>query len=210
MTDAVVTGLILGFALVISVGPVIFTLLKLRINYGIVSAFYFISGVWISDILWVVTANFFGNLLGEVVTYKEPIGLAGGILLICIGVYYLFIKKYHSKEEMEAGIKIKKSTHIGLFFTGFFINTLNPGVIALWFAATTKSITHSYNERIVIFTICLLINMTADVFKINLAGKLRKKLTYKNIIIINKASGVLFLIFGFVLVVGMAWALIKN
>ena len=210
MVDAVITGLVLGLALVISVGPVIFTLLKLRINYGVASAFYFVAGVWVSDLLWVLTANFFGSLLSEVITYKEPIGIAGGLLLISIGVYYLFIKKYHSKEELETGIKIKKSTHVGLFFTGFFINTLNPGVIALWLAATTKSITNTYNERIVIFSLCLLINMTADVFKINLAGKLRKKLTYKNIIIINKASGVLFLIFGIVLLIGMIWSLIKN
>ena len=59
MTEAIVSGLLLGLALVFSVGPVIFTILKLRINYGISSAFYFIAGVWLSDLLWVLTANLF-------------------------------------------------------------------------------------------------------------------------------------------------------
>ena len=65
MTDAVLSGLLLGLALVFSVGPVIFTIIKLRINYGLSSAFYFISGVWLSDLLWVLTANIFGGWLGE-------------------------------------------------------------------------------------------------------------------------------------------------
>ena len=55
------------------------------------------------------------------------IGLLGGSFLIGLGAYYLFFKKYHSKEEMDAGIKIAGTTHAKLFITGFLINTLNPG-----------------------------------------------------------------------------------
>lgn len=205
MTDAVLSGLILGLALVFSVGPVIFTIIKLRINYGLVSAFYFIAGVWISDLLWVVTANFFGSSLSQLIEYKKPIGITGGLFLIALGVYYLFFKKYHSKEEMDKGVRIAGTTHARLFITGFLINTLNPGVIALWFAATTKTIANAYtnNERIVTFSICLLMNISADVFKINLAGKLRKKLTDRNIAIINRVSGLLFLVFGLALMIGV-------
>src|SRR3954468_21905107 len=101
MTDAIVSGLILGLALVFSVGPVIFTIIKLRINYGLASAFYFIGGVWLSDIFWVVTANLFSGLFESLITYKKPIGIAGGIFLISLGVYYLFLKKYHTKEELD-------------------------------------------------------------------------------------------------------------
>ena len=61
MTDAIISGLILGLASVFSVGPVVFTIIKLRINYGIKSAFYFIAGVWLSDLIMVFLANFFGH-----------------------------------------------------------------------------------------------------------------------------------------------------
>lgn len=205
MTDAIFSGLLLGLALVFSVGPVIFTIIKLRINYGLISAVYFIAGVWISDLLWVVTANFFGSSLSMLINYKRPIGITGGLFLVALGVYYLFFKKYHSKEELDRGVKIAGTTHAKLFLTGFLINTLNPGVIALWFAATTKTIANAYtnNERIMTFSICLLLNMAADIFKINLAGKLRNKLTSRNIVIINKISGLLFLLFGLVLMVGV-------
>lgn len=210
MTDAIISGLLLGLALVFSVGPVIFTIIKLRINYGLTSAFYFIGGVWLSDFFWVVTANLFGGLFESLITYKEPIGIAGGVFLISLGIYYLVFKKYHSKEALDKGIKIGNATHARLFITGFLINTLNPGVIALWFAAATKSLSNTFDERVTIFSICLLLNMAADILKINLAGRLRKKLTDRNITIINKISGLMFVIFGAVLIAGVIWASAKH
>ena len=196
MTDAIISGLLLGMALVFSVGPVIFTIIKLRINYGIKSALYFVSGVWISDLLWIIAANFFGSLLIQLIAYNKIISVCGGLFLLGLGLFYLFIKKYHSKEEIDNGINIGKSTNAKLFVTGFLINTLNPAVIALWLAASTKAISNSFDERLVTFSICLFLNMGADVSKIYLAGMLRKNLTDKNINIINKISGLLFIAFG--------------
>lgn len=209
MLDAVIAGLLLGLALVFSVGPVIFTVLKLRINYGIASAFYFISGVWLSDLLWVITANLFSELIKELLNYKNLIGIMGGAFLISLGVYYLFFKKYHPRQDEEE-IKIKGATHVKLFITGFLINTLNPGVIALWFGAATKAITYTFNETLVTFSICLGLNVSADIFKIRLAGALKKRLTDRNIILINKISGLLFMAFGIVLLAGVAYAKVKK
>lgn len=210
MTEAVISGLLLGLALVFSVGPVIFTILKLRINYGLSSAFYFIFGVWLSDIIWVLIANIFGSLLESLKTYRVPIGTAGGVFLIGLGIYYLFFKKYHSKAELDEGVKINSTTHARLFITGFLINTLNPGVIALWLAAATKSLSSTLEEKVVTFSICLAMNISADFFKINLAGKLQKKLNDKNIKIVNKISGFMFLAFGIALILGVWYAKLKH
>lgn len=210
MTEAIISGLLLGLALVFSVGPVIFTILKLRINYGLSSAFYFIFGVWLSDIIWVLIANIFGSLLESLKTYRVPIGTAGGVFLIGLGIYYLFFKKYHSKAELDEGVKINSTTHARLFITGFLINTLNPGVIALWLAAATKSLSSTLEEKVVTFSICLAMNISADFFKINLAGKLQKKLNDKNIKIVNKISGFMFLAFGIALILGVWYAKLKH
>jgi threonine/homoserine/homoserine lactone efflux protein len=209
MIDAVIAGILLGLALVFSVGPVIFTIIKLRINYGISTAFYFIAGVWLSDILWVITANLFSGLIKELLAHQQEIGTVGGLFLISLGVYYLFFKKYHTGDE-NVDIKISNLTHAKLFATGFLINTLNPGVIALWFGATTKTINNSFNEMMVTFGICLAINITADVLKIELAGKLKKKLTGKNITLINKISGTLFIAFGVLLIAGVIYKAMKH
>lgn len=210
MTEAIIAGFLLGLALVFSVGPVIFTIIKLRINYGFVSAFYFIAGVWLSDIFWVITANATSSLMESLTVYKLQIGTAGGVFLIALGLYYLLFKKYHSKKELDAGITIASSTHARLFLTGFLINTLNPGVIALWLAAATKSISSTLNEKIVTFSICIGMNIAADIFKINLAGKLRNKLNDKNITTVNKISGLLFLAFGIALILGVWFTKTKT
>ncbi|MEO7263631.1 MAG: LysE family transporter [Ferruginibacter sp.] len=201
MTEAIISGILLGLALMFSVGPIIFKIIRVRIGYGYISAFYFIAGVWVSDILWILTANLFSGLLGQLILHKKIIGIFGGGFLIALGIYYLFLKKYKTKAEMDEGLKIGNATHVKLLVTGFLINTLNPGVIALWFAAATKSISNTIEERIATFSICLAINISADIFKIKLAGKLRKKLTDKNISIINKISGFLFFAFGVALLI---------
>jgi threonine/homoserine/homoserine lactone efflux protein len=208
MLEAIISGLLLGLALVFSVGPVIFTVLKLRINYGISSAFYFIAGVWMSDLLWVVTANLFSELIKQLLTYRTIIGTMGGIFLVSLGVYYLFFKKYPNTVE-DSSVRVTGATHTKLFITGFLINTLNPGVIALWLGATTKTIAYTFNETLVTFSLCLGLNVCADILKIHLAGKLKKKLTPHNISLINKFSGFLFIAFGLLLLGGVVYALVK-
>jgi threonine/homoserine/homoserine lactone efflux protein len=148
-------------------------------------------------------------MMESLTVYKVPIGRAGGIFLIGLGLYYLFFKKYYSKQEMDEGVTIAGSTHARLFLTGFLINTLNPGVIALWLAAATKSISSTLEEKIVTFSICLSMNIAADFFKINLAGKLRNKLNDKNITIVNKISGAMFMAFGIALIAGVWYTKFK-
>jgi threonine/homoserine/homoserine lactone efflux protein len=210
MTEAIVAGLLLGLALVFSVGPVIFTILKLSINYGRASAFYFIAGVWLSDFMWVVLANYFGSLLENLTLYKLQIGTAGGLFLIGLGVYYLFFKKFPTRAEQGEGIKIEKSTHATLFITGFLINTLNPGVIALWLAAATKALDSTLQEKFTTFAICVGMNVGADILKINLASFVSKKLNDKSLVIINKISGAMFLAFGVALMLGVWYTKFKT
>lgn len=209
MTEAIIAGIALGFVLIFAIGPVIFTIIKLRINYGITSAFYFVAGVWLSDILWVITSNAFGSFLQDLVEYKMYIGAVGGVLLLSLGIYYLFFKKYYSKAELDNGVKIGNATHYRLFITGFLLNTLNPGVIALWFATATNTISYSVEEKILTYSICLGMTIFADFFKIHLAGKLRQKLNDRNIGIINKITGTLYMIFGIALIAGVAYVKLK-
>jgi len=210
MSEAILAGLILGFALIFSVGPVVFTIIKLRINYGISSALCFISGVWISDFLWIILANFFSNLLSALITFKFSIGIFGGLFLIGLSIFYLFFKKYPTEDGLNKGIKINNATYVKLFFTGLAINSLNPAVISLWFAATTKALSYSFEERITLFAVCLFLNISSDIFKINIAGKIRKKMTEKNIRIINKISAILFFLFGLMLIISTCMSYVKK
>jgi threonine/homoserine/homoserine lactone efflux protein len=204
VTEAILKGVAMGLLLVISVGPVIFTIIKQSINNGKAGGFSFVIGVWISDFLLVVLSNLFSELVSTVMDFKTQIGIAGSAFLMGMGIFYIFFKKVHMHPEDLAMPPLKSSDHAKILLQGFLLNTLNPAVIAFWLtAATAIAVSHSVRDRIIIFATALILNMTADVVKVTLAGKLRKKLTVKNIRLINKISGLILVIFGTVLLFGV-------
>lgn len=201
--EAILKGIAMGLLLVISVGPVIFTVIKQSINNGRAGGFSFIIGVWVSDILLVVLSNLFSELVTLILDFKMLIGTAGSAFLIAMGIYYIFFKKVTMHPE-EMAIPLKSSDHVKIALQGFLLNSLNPAVIAFWLtAATAIAVSHTVRNRIIIFATALLLNMTADVVKVSIAGKLRKKLTIKNIRLVNKISGLILFIFGTVLLFGV-------
>jgi threonine/homoserine/homoserine lactone efflux protein len=205
MTEAIIKGLGLGLILTLSVGPVIFTILKQSINNGHKGGFSFVAGVWISDLFLVILSNMFSELVRQLLEFRSVIGYIGSAFLIAMGVYYVFFKKVKiRKEDFQNIPAFSKSDFAKTILSGFFINTLNPSVIFFWLVnATAFAATHSIWHRIVIFSVCLLINMIADVFKVMMAGRIRDKLTVHNISLINKISGTILMIFGLVLLYGV-------
>lgn len=211
MIDALLKGFVISLLLVFSVGPIVFTIIKQSINNGHAGGFSFVAGVWLSDLLMVVLSNVFSELVTQLMDFKRAIGFTGSMFLIGMGVYYLFFKKIKMRSVEESAIRVSAGTHAKLAVSGFLINTLNPAVIAFWLTtATTLAISNTVKERIIIFSTCIIINFGADVSKVMLAGKLSKKLTHKNIILINRISGSLLLIFGIALLLGVLYAVTNQ
>lgn len=201
--EAILKGMAMGLLLVISVGPVVFTVLKQSINNGKAGGFSFVAGVWVSDFLLIVLSNLFSELVTMILDFKMQIGIVGSAFLIGMGIFYIFFKKVHIHPE-EITIPLKSSDHAKIALQGFLLNTLNPAVIAFWLtSATAIAVSHTIRDRIIIFSTALIFNISADIIKVKLAGKLRKKLTVKNIRLVNKISGLILLVFGTVLLVGV-------
>ena len=198
MSEALVKGLALGLFLTLSVGPVIFTIIKLSLNYGKQGGFSFVAGVWISDILLVVVSNAFSEWVTRLLQYKKAIGVVGSTVLIVMGLYFAFFKKVALRTETDSQEFRFGAGHMArLALSGFLINTLNPSVIFFWLInATAFAATHTLDERIIIFSTCVVFNIAADVLKVFLAGKLRDRLTVRNMSIINKVSGGILVAFG--------------
>lgn len=205
--EAVLKGLAISLLLVFSVGPLVFTIIKQSIVNGRTGGFSFIAGIWLSDLLIVVLSNVFSEVVTSLLHFKKAIGIFGSLFLVGMGIFYLFLKTIKQRSAEESAIRVSGSTHARLIIAGFFINILNPAVIAFWLTtATTLAIANSVTDRIVIFSTCILVNFGADVGKVLLAGKLSKKLTHRNIVLINKISGLLLLIFGIALFLGVLYS----
>ncbi|GAB2674612.1 LysE family transporter [Flavihumibacter cheonanensis] len=209
MIDALIKGLALGSILALSVGPVIFTIIKQSLNNGREGGFSFVAGVWLSDILLIVISNAFSEWVKALLQYKQAIGYIGSIFLIGMGLFYLFLKKVQLAQQANGEEqRFRKRDMAKIFTSGFLINSLNPSVLLFWLInATTFALTHSFRDRVLIFTVCMLFNMLADALKVLLAGKLRKKLTIHNLSLVNKISGVILVGFGVALLWGIAFHL---
>ena len=190
MLESIIKGIGLGLILAVSVGPVIFTILKQSINNGHKGGFSFVAVVWLSDLLLVVISNMFSSLVMEALAFKNTIGYVGAVFVVCLGIYYVFFKKvYFGEDKSLIQVEFGKKAITKAFMSGFFINTLNPSVMLFWLInATAFAVTHTPFERFILFGVCLLVNIVADVLKVMLAAKVRHSLTPHNINIINKIT----------------------
>lgn len=198
MADALIRGILLGFWLAISVGPIVFTVIKQSLDHGWRGGIAFVLGIFSIDVFLVICCNAFSHFFSILLQYKQPLGIAGSILLTAGGVYYLFFKKVATVQGKE--IKIAgHSYYARLFLTGAVMNLLNPGILAVWFTTATAFVLYSFNQRLVIFGVALAIALSADIAKVFFADKLRKKLTLANLQRIDKINGFIILAFGIVL-----------
>ncbi len=203
MFQALLKGITLGLLLSISVGPVIFSILKQSLNNGHKGGLAFIIGVSLSDITLVLISNVFTELFASLNEHKKIIGIAGSLLLVTVGVYFLFFKKVKVDVGGKQVFKFRKRDYIKIVISGFFMNMLNPAVLIFWLTTSTAFVTHTINQRIIIFTTCLVFVLTGDFAKVMLADKIRRRLTPHNIHIINRINGLILIVFGIVLVSGL-------
>jgi threonine/homoserine/homoserine lactone efflux protein len=204
MIEALLKGITLGLLLSISVGPVMFSIIKQSLDNGHAGGIAFIIGVSASDITMVLISNVFTALFTIISSHRQQIGIAGSVFLISIGVYFLFFKKVVVNEEgKQVFIKFRKRDYVRIALSGYLMNILNPAVFLFWLTASTTFINHTVQERLALFVVCLGIVFSADITKVMLAGKIRKKLTPHNIHIINRVNGIILIGFGIALIWGL-------
>jgi len=210
MLAPILKGLLLGFFLAISVGPVIFAIIKHSINHGKLAGYILVAGISASDILLLLVSHFFTQLFHSILIHKTAIAIAGSVFLILLGIYTLFFKKVSADSENKMVDKEYKAHHyIGMFFSGFLINILNPAVFLFWFAwtaaihADAEGTPNPAQYQLIVFATCLLFVLLTDLMKVRMAAKLRNQLTPKVLRIINKISGLILIGFGLSLIGGV-------
>ncbi|HEU4471404.1 MAG TPA: LysE family transporter [Flavisolibacter sp.] len=203
MSEALIKGITLGLLLSIAVGPVLFSIIKQSLNNGVKGGLAFVIGVSLSDVSLVIASNFFTELFTSLNSRREEIGIIGSTFLISVGIYYLFFKKVKVNEQGTQLIHFRKRDYIKILLAGYFMNILNPAIIIFWLTTTTAFINHNFNDRLTIFSIALIFVLAADILKVVLAGRLRQRLTVKNIALLNRINGFILIGFGIALIIGL-------
>lgn len=203
MPEAVLKGLTLGLLLSLSVGPIFFSVIKQSLSNGHKGGLAFAFGVSASDITLVLLSTVFTETFLQLTAFEKPIGIAGSILLMLFGVYFLYFKKLRVNEDGKIVFKHRKRDLLKISLSGYFMNLMNPGMVILWFTISGTLLRFSTRHKIIIYTTALILVLLADLLKVFLAGKIRNKLTPHNIHIMNRINGAILIIFGLVLLGGI-------
>ena len=202
MIAPLLKGLLLGFILSISIGPVIFAILKQSLTNGRKAGYIFVAGVSASDIVLLTICNLFTGFFAMALSHKALIAIVGAGFLLLMGLYTLFLKKITFEPgDQDKDKTMRKRDLLGIFASGFFMNTLNPNVFLFWFAwtaaisATANESNDALHYKLIVFGTCLLFVLISDLVKVLLADKVRSRLTLRNMVVINRLSGMIILVF---------------
>jgi len=198
-SEAVIKGIFLGLFMAISVGPTLFAVIRYSMHHSYKAGVAFILGVSCSDIMYITIANIASSWLEFLEDHQDAVGYIGSGLFIIMG-FVALLKKYKPQRPKQGKtLSISKSLYFKIWGTGFLMNTLNPAVVLLWLGATISVAGSSLSSRVVFFGTCLGIVLGFDFLKVLLADGIRRQLTLRRIMYLNKISAAIILIFGFLL-----------
>jgi threonine/homoserine/homoserine lactone efflux protein len=203
MLESIISGIGLGLVLSFLTGPVFFALIKTSIEKGFYAGVSLAGGVLASDIFYVTLTVFGSSFLLLENKYRVAIGIAGSLILLSIGVYYLLKKVKINYENTSS-----KKHNTGYFFKGFFMCILNPAILLYWVSVTSGiiSVAGEFEPRNIIpfYSSILITQFSMDVLKAYYANKLRYRIKEKTIAHLNQIAGVIIIIFALRLIYNLA------
>jgi threonine/homoserine/homoserine lactone efflux protein len=195
-----------GFLLSVMIGPVFFILLETSIRRGFREALIFDLGVLASDALYILLAYLFYAEVDKMSTgtNKAVFGFIGGGIFIIYGVVNFFKKLKIRTESSLENIEHQKLDFVRTFLKGFLLNFANPLVLFYWFSVLTlanQSISDDASDfMLFLFLIIVLLTFLGfDLLKILGAKQLKPLVTDRVLIGLNRLIGLVFFLFGVVL-----------
>jgi len=200
--NALFEGIALGLSLsfIFGFGPAFFAEVHTALHRGFWSGVLMAFGVFINDISVVVLALLGAvNVVGNNENYYV-LGIVGGGLLIIFGV--VTFKRKVVVQDTEEYDNNNKNRLI-FFIKGFILNLANPFVWLFWIGVVVSA-TASYQANtyklVLFFSSALGVVFLSDIFKVFAASKLKRFLTDKFLITINKIAGIALFGFGVFLI----------
>jgi len=206
--DLILKGLLTGFILSIMIGPVFFVLLETSIRKGIRAAIAFDLGVLINDMLYILVAYIFYNQVSELSQGQDNsiLRLIGGYLFLVYGIVNFFKKVGETKIKSTVDSASSAKDYALYALKGFLLNLANPLVIFYWFSVMTLGAKDAASDgskggMLMFISTILITFFSIDLLKIFGAKKLRPLVTRNVLIGLNRFIGIVFALFGLVLIV---------
>lgn len=188
-----IEGLGIGLAMVIFIGPVVFTLLHAALKNGFKGGATVALGIIVSDIAAVGIC-----LAGAIPFFKNTsnqfwIAMAGAVLLLLLGIKYIISPVLFD----EKNNRLRKRDIASYFAKGFLVNFVNPFVFMVWIGLLLfAKEQYSTGKTFWIFIGAILLGIfIQDLLKAIFAKRIRPLLNPKRLKIIYKWIGYILILF---------------
>lgn len=195
---AVIQGIGFGLLIAVLLGPVFFALIQTSIIRGFKAGAAMAIGIVASDAFYIFI-SFYG--LMKLVQGPEAIrwiGIVGGFFMLGYGLYLILSKQVSPPEIELPELKVGRILG-GSLAKGFLLNVLNPFVLVYWLGVTSfiSAVPHyDRTDKMLFFAGTLGTILVTDLLKTYGAKKLRRFVTRKVILWLNRISGSVLLAFG--------------
>lgn len=191
MIEALFYGLLSGFLLCLTFGTVFFSLLQNSVDNGYKSGLKIALGVVVCDSLFIASALFGTAFLPKFDGFDLILTLIGVVFLIIMGLVNIL-----KGTPRLAYPKTRFGNFLYYFWTGFFLNGLNPINFITWVtlvAYLRNSLHYAFKEQIAFLTMSVLgIFLTQSGIALS-AHKLKRFFTPRIVLYFNRLTGVVFL-----------------
>lgn len=190
MNELILTGIIAGFTISLSLGFVFFVLMQTSLRHGTAAGVAFSAGVFLCDILIACILYFGLSHITVQDKFLQFVSIFGGIFLIVAGLRIFFQRsvRYTTSDKTSD----HRSGYLRLFMKGFIVNGINPGVWIYWTGITGIAASYHYsgfenNWLIPGISACTI--FICDIMKTLLASNFREKLNTYALHLINRFAG---------------------
>lgn len=189
-----VDGFLVGFAMIIFVGPVLFTILQISLYKGYIAGIMAALGVFISDVVCVAICYYGARNYINQIENSIWVSILGTIILFTIGFAYIF-KPNLNISTVE---KVSTLSLLSSFTKGFLVNFVNPFVFGVWLAVIgmAKQNYQSEGDIIIYLFAATFAVLITDTLKVVFANKIRPLLKPALLTKIYRISGVALILFG--------------
>jgi len=156
----------------------------------------------LADVMFIIISYFGSFTILQKIQDDPRIFMIGGMVLVSYGLYTIFYQKTKKIVTDQELVVVESNNYIGLFFKGFFLNTINFGVLAFWLAiviAVSSNFQMNSGRIFQYFSIVIVTFLLTDIVKIAAAKQLKAKLTPVVLRKIRHALGIFFIVFGIIL-----------
>ena len=193
-------GISFGLLLAVMLGPIFIFLTHSSIEKGKTAGILVACGVWISDLLFIVSSYLFISRIDHIIhgeSFDFWMSLLGGLILCAFGIGTFLKKSKFSNEINSEKLKLKKISEF--FVKGFLVNTINPFTIVFWLSVMTSYVIGrdlSFPQSFTFLSSIFATVVATDLAKVLLADVIRRWMNQHFFNVLSKIAGFGLFIFG--------------